>query len=425
MRLSDSLSSLSDFSRFFVPGHKGVIYQDDVTELDCTDDLYRSNGTIRDIECAISRLYGSSYSCLSTCGNTLCIQSMLSMCRFSGEKIVVPRNVHKSSVYSMGLLNIDPIWVDVEKDKNVKVDDIKNALCENTDVRGVFVTSPDYFGRIADISSIKSVCVDVPLLVDNAHGSHLIFFNMHPIGFGADFCADSAHKTLPVLTGGAWFHVGKNYAKRNRCKFEDLKYSAEIFSTTSPSFLTLKSIEKCAYWMENEGKKEFEILKKKVSSLKKKFGELFDKNVDDPIRICFDTQNIGYSCEEFISHLSKFKIKPEFGVGFKTVLIPSPFNEKIDWERLDSFINSLSPKDRIYSEESVDIKHEKKMSIHDAIFSNHERVEIEKCVGKISAQVVFNCPPGVAEIVPGEVISRNDINKMKLMGLKSIMTVRL
>ncbi len=423
LKLGDSLELLSGFSRFFVPGHKGKLFSHDATELDCTDDLYSSCGTIRNLESAVSEFYGSGFSCFSTTGNTLCIQSILRMAFLYGDLVVVPRNVHKSVVYAMALLNIRPLWVDVCPNRNAQVDEIIKKIASNPGAKGVFLTSPDYFGRMVDISSIRKSC-ELPILVDNAHGSHLIFFGMHPLDFGADFSADSAHKTLPVLTGGAWFHVGKKCAKKYGFEFEDLKQSEEVFASTSPSFLILESLENCTYWMKCNGKKEFNALRDRVLKLKKKFPEFFDENVDDPTRICINTNKIGYSRDEFIKHMLEFKIKHEFSTDSRAVLIPSPFNSQEDWERLESCFNNISPKKKIETVYEKSEKHEVKMSLHEAINSKTERIAVSKCMGRICAQVIFKCPPGVAHIVPGEVINPQDIKLVKDLGIKTLNVVK-
>ena len=422
--LSSCLEYCNNFSRFHVPGHKGIVFPHDTTELDFTDNLYSSNGIIRDSENLISRIYGSGFSSFSTCGNTLCIQSILRLCFPRGGFVLVPRNVHKSTIYAMSVLNIEPVWVEVDCEQNVKCEDIEKCIEENKNIDGVFITSPDYFGRIADVSSIKKVCKNIPLLVDNAHGSHLIFFKKHPITLGADLSADSAHKTLPVLTGSAWFHVSKQYALDNSISFEDLKYSSEFFGSSSPSFLILESLEKCANWMKSCAQNEFNLLSCRVQKLKEKFSEIIDYNTDDPVRISFDTRKIGYTSKEFSQHLIKYSVQSEFNSGTKTVLIPSPFNSEKDWMRLYEALNDLSPKEEIKSQNIKFRNHVKVMSLRESTFSESERIPIDLCNGRISAQVIFRCPPGIAEFVPGELIQEEDIEILKSMNFNSIRVVR-
>lgn len=409
-----------------MPGHKGNIdFKYDLTEIDDTDDLYDSNGSIRLSEDLISKIYGSGVSVFSTQGNTLCIQTMIYLAVPYGGKMIVPWNAHGSVINIMGFLNISPVWVGIDSDKNVNIDDIEMQIQNNSDIDAVFVTSPDYFGNMVDIKKVKSVCGDIPLLVDNSHGSHLIFFDCHPLALGADLCADSAHKTLPVLTGGAWLGIGKAFLKNNHISYKDVKIAMQIFSSTSPSFLTLVSLERCASWLKNDGEKEFLKLKEKVDYTKGISPSIFLKNdIIDPVRITFDTSCVGISSKDFISHLERFKIKPEFGVDNKTVLIPSPFNSETDWKRLELAIKNIEIMSSKVSYKENNIERNFALSIHDAMFSKFDRIDISKCCGRISAQIVSKCPPGIPIVVPGEVISSSQFKLIQNLNLKSIRVVK-
>lgn len=418
------------FSKFHMPGHKGSInFKYDLTEIDNTDDLYDSNGSIKFSEDLVSKIYGSGVSSFSTQGNTLCIQAMIYLAVPYGGKMIVPSNVHKSVINTMGLLNISPIWVNVDSDKNADTNDIEIQLKNDPDVDAIFITSPDYFGNIVDIKKIKSMCGNIPLLVDNSHGSHLIFFDCHPISLGgADLCADSAHKTLPVLTGGAWLGVGKSFSENNHLYYEDVKNAMQIFSSTSPSFLTLVSLEQCALWLESKGKEEFIRLKEKVDYIKNINPDIFLKNnIVDPVRITFDMSSIGVSSEDFVDHLEKFKIKPEFGVDNKVVLIPSPFNSETDWKRLElalKNIKAISSEKKYKKNEENSMKREFALSIHDAMFSKFDKIDISECCGRISAQIISKCPPGIPIVIPGEVISPSQFELIQNLNLKSIRVVK-
>ena len=415
----------SDFSRFHMPGHKGhVNLCYDVTELDCTDDLYDSNGSIINSENLISKIYGSSSTIFSTQGNTLCIQTMISLSVPVGGSMLVTRNCHKSVVNSMALLGISPIWVDIEENSSSSTDKIIEKIKESPKVDSVFVTSPDYFGQLLEIDKIKSACEDIPLLVDNSHGSHLLFFNKHPLQLGADLCADSAHKTLPVLTGGAWLHLGKSFSEKRNLNYYDAKDKMMIFSSTSPSFLTLVSLERCARWIKKYGKSEFENLKEKVDHIKQISSDFILNDLVDPVRITFDTKNIGLTSDEFLSHLESFEIKSEFGVETKTVLIPSPFNDEKDWNRLDLAIKNIPFKPRIELQKNKNIIHKQVMSIRDSMFADFEKVSLNDSIGRISAQIVAKCPPGIPIIVPGEIISEKKLKLIKDFNLDYIKVVK-
>jgi arginine/lysine/ornithine decarboxylase len=337
-----------------MPAHKNISYftQFDLTELPLTDDLYNSCGPIKSSECLISSIYGSGITIFSAGGNTLCIQTMLHAANSFGDKIIIAKNAHKSAINAIKLLGLVPIWIDVDKYQNVLAKNIEYAIVKCPDISSVYITSPDYFGVMADIKAIKKICGKIPLLVDNAHGAHLKFIDkkMHPLDLGADLCADSAHKTLPlVLTGGAWLHVKNDFHKLNSdyiIKYRDMKESMAIFGSTSPSFLILMSLDRCGAWLVKNGEKKFKELANKVIEIKKiavQAGFEILKN-GDPTRITFDISYSVLESERFMNHMISCKVEPELIKDGKIVLIPSPFNSEKDFRRLKQAIISFKLK---------------------------------------------------------------------------------
>jgi arginine/lysine/ornithine decarboxylase len=437
----------SDFSSFHIPAHKGLYKgaKFDLTEIPCTDDLYDSRGLISKSEVLASEIYGSGVTVFSTGGNTLCIQTMLRIAFPCGGRIIAAVNIHKSAINAMALLNIEPVWAGVYEGQNVLASTIEQAIEENPDSGAVYITSPDYFGIMSDIKKIKEVCGKIPLLVDNAHGSHLKFMNLHPLEFGADICADSAHKTLPqVLTGGALLHVKKGFCPSGSnimVKYKDVKEAMSIFGSSSPSFLTIISLEKCMNWLKNNGKKEFEKLAKKVNKIKQNAAE-YNLNIlgqcllqkkyikdsksslikTDPIRITFNFQQ-ETETQKFLNHLYLNKIEPEFAGDKRIVLIPSPFNSKRDFDRLHQAIVSSSKLNKFKFKEHNNSKNKitfykpkkicPKISLEEAFFSPTKRVNAEKSIGRISSRTVFKCPPGVPIVFPGEEICEHHMELMR------------
>ena len=198
----------------------------------------------------------------------------------------------------------------------------------------------------------------------------------------------------------------------------------QIFGSTSPSFLTLLSLEKCAFWFKNKGKTEFLKLDETIKKIKNKYSDiLFKTNLQDPVRLTFDTANIGLSSQEFISHLEKFKVKPEFGINTKTVLIPSPFNGLADFKKLNLALKNISNKNfkLIIEEKNIDFC--AKISIRNAIFSKNENIFVKNAENKISAQTVARCPPGIPIVIPGEIINKQKMNILEELGINCIKVV--
>jgi arginine/lysine/ornithine decarboxylase len=291
-----------------------------------------------------------------------------------------------------------------------------------------------------DIKEIKKYCGEIPLLVDNAHGSHLKFIDMHPLDLGADICADSAHKTLPlVLTGGAMLHIKDNFCPKGSNKsldYKDVKDGMSIFGSTSPSFLILISLEKCINWLKINGRKEFRKLVNKVNRIKhlafesnlkildsnshRDIGEKINNNffAVDPTRITFDFSRKNFKAKDFADYLRSHKIEPEFSDEKRVVLIPSPFNSKKDFKRLRHAIISAGNLNK-FAEEKKDEDFYRsnflniKVPLRQAFFSKSEKISINRAAGRISSRAVFRCPPGIPILLPGEEICPEHIKIMK------------
>ena len=212
----------SNAARFHMPGHKGVpvlgFESFDITEIDGADELFTASGIIAESEQNASETFGAK-TFYSTGGSTLCIEAMMRLIAVyavsKGETttVLAGRNAHKAFLNAAALLDIRIKWLRPEKESSylccpISADDVENALSQDKKPTAVYLTSPDYLGNILDIKSISAVCKKhgVILCVDNAHGAYLRFLqtSLFPTDLGADMCCSSAHKTLPVITGGAY-----------------------------------------------------------------------------------------------------------------------------------------------------------------------------------------------------------------------------
>ncbi len=429
------------FSSFHTPGHKSNFFSKydlvslDLTELPVTDSLYEASGIIKELEAEISEFYGSGASFISCGGNTLCIQAMIRLVARAGDTILCDRVVHRSAVSAMGLLDINTVWIKrkiCEKSglaSEIDIYDLEKKLKNTKNVKAVYLTSPSYHGILQNIQEISKICKkhDILLLVDNAHGSHLKFFDLHPLDLGADITCDSAHKTLPVLTGGAWLHINKNN-KLNEKLIKNAKSAMALFGSTSPSYITMASISICVEWLKKNSKQDFFSLKKRVSKINllaqdKNIFLVSDYLITDPTRIVLGVFNIGYTGFEFAQRLREFNIEPEFCDENYVVLIPSPFNTKKDWEKLENFIRNIkikSPKKLDTIDSNLEFNNQK-MSISNALLrESQEEIDIENCVGKIAADIVCPCPPGIPVVMPGEEINIFSQKKLINYNIKKI-----
>lgn len=420
-------------SSFHTPGHKNNFYSKidllslDYTELPMTDSLYEASGAIKASEEKVSKLYGSKASFFSSGGNTLCMQAMIRLCAGRGEKILCDRLVHRSAVSAMALLGIEPVWVKRNFKNgiawNIDIKDLESKLKKNKDAKAFYITSPNYFGVMQDISLISKVCgqFGVPVIVDNAHGAHLKFLGLHPLDFGAAMTSDSAHKTLPVLTAGAWLHV-------NEEKFKNKAKSAmALFGSTSPSYPIMASLDIARCWLEKNGEKQYKALTKKVSDLKKlsNVKNMFLNGID-PARITINASALGFSGYELRNELYKHKIEPEMCGKYHVVLIPTPFNSEEDWRRLENFVKEIKPKDKkIILPEAFEMNIPKKVcSLTGGVMSDFETVSLKDCLGRVAAEIVCPCPPGVPVVMPGEEIGVFEKESLFEYGITEINVIK-
>ncbi len=220
-------------SRFHMPGHKGQSFLGceayDITEIAGADSLYEADGIIAESEKNAAELFGTAGTFFSTEGSSQCIRAMLYLairCQQGAARpyVIAARNAHKAFLYAAAMLDFDIVWLLPEEmhslcSCHITPEQLKKRLAEECERRGrppaaVYLTSPDYLGGQLTLGALAELChrYHTILAVDNAHGAYLHFLEKkeQPIDLGADICCDSAHKTLPVLTGGAYLQISKN-----------------------------------------------------------------------------------------------------------------------------------------------------------------------------------------------------------------------
>ena len=429
----------SGTSRFHMPGHKGrsVLGCEplDITEISGADVLYGADGIIAESENYASALFGSGHSFYSTEGSTLAIKAMLALIkkRSQGERttVLAARNVHKAFVYACALLDIDAEWIYPEQFTHL-------CSCEVTPITlesklkampslpaAVYVTSPDYLGNIADIAKLSDVChaYGIPLLVDNAHGAYLAFTepSLHPLALGADMCSDSAHKTLPVLTGGAYLHVSKNYPADE----DEIRAALALFASTSPSYLILQSLDLCNEYLAGEYRAELKECIKRFDSIKK---ALADRGIaveqSEPLKLVLTKSKCSYSGEELADILREALIEPEFYDVDALVLMATPSLTPTDFDRLEKALLSLEPKSDAGTEPPAPSVPERALSIREAVFSASETIATSDSVGRICASPAVSCPPAVPIVMSGEIIDKRSAELMLYYETEKISVIK-
>ncbi len=421
-------------SSFHTPGHKGrcgflpLEARLDLTELPLTDSLYECDGCIRESELRAAAFFGAEYTAVSSGGCTLAIQGMLAAFAGNGGKVIFGRNIHRSAINAAMLLGIEPVWIMNRRDGGrglpgrIYPGDVLRAISDNPDSAAVYITSPDYYGCLSDIGEISKVCrqYGIPLLVDNAHGTHLIAFGLHPITLGASATACSAHKTLPVLTGGAWLNCNDAGA------IPRVKASMALFGSTSPSYLTMASLDLARAWMERDGISEFRLLAEKVSDIRALAADVgfgLPHGECDPVRLTLLTRPLGMSGDDAAAYFRERGAECEHSDGCAAVFILTPFNSESDIDLLRNAIAAF-PKGAALPDVSEDLTTDGlpivKMFPREAMLRASESIPSEKAAGRVAAEAACPCPPGVPVVMPGELIDEKCVNILLKTGIPRI-----
>lgn len=466
--------------RFHMPGHKGKSLVGsligsrmgnnqraagmplapeafDITEIEGADVLYRAKGIIKESEDNASRLFGTAKTKYSTEGSSLSIRAMLYLTmlytKMAGREpiILAGRNAHHTFMTAAALLDLRVSWLYPEKWESLvaceitpenldrvlretehgaldelsgkKKDAASDGMCGKP--AAVYITSPDYLGNVADIAGLSAVCHkhDVLLLVDNAHGAYLNFLSesRHPIALGADMCCDSAHKTLPVLTGGGYLHISGN-APKMFC--EQAEKAMSLFASTSPSYLIMQSLDAANKYLADGYAERLAAFVEKVTELKahlQQYGYTMLGN--EPLKLTIAPKNFGYTGEELAGILSEQGIVCEFADPDFVVMMFTPEISQDSLEYLTTVLCSVPRKVSITTKPPMLSKPTQVCSIREALFAISREVPVSECLGQVLASTSVACPPAIPIVVCGERIDADAMKCLEYYGVESCRVV--
>ena len=428
----------SDLSRLHMPGHKGQsflgIEKYDITEINGADVLYSADGIIKQSEQNAASLFSSAATFYSTEGSSLCIKAMLSLvCKGKKERplILAARNVHKAFIYAGALLDFDVEWMYAAGNEHLcscvlTADEVREYIEKSEKTPdALYITSPDYLGRMWDIKAISELCDEygIPLLVDNAHGAYLAFLNesLHPINLGATMCCDSAHKTLPVLTGGAYLHIsekGKDYIPFA----EDC---LALHASTSPSYIILQSLDLCNAYLNNGYREKLFDTCTTVSAIKMILSNAgFTSVSEEPLKLTVSPLRCGYTGYELAEYLYENKICCEFCDRDFAVMMFTPENTPTDLCRVIEIFGEIPKKEALSSKEYKILPAPKKLTLRQAVFAESELIPVHEAEGRICASPTVSCPPAVPVVVSGEIITKNALEIFELCGIETVRVIK-
>lgn len=440
----------SGMSRFHMPGHKGHKFigceDADITEIEGADVLSMADGIIAKSQANTSRLFYTGQTLYSAEGSSLCIKAMLMAVLMDArlnrkqerEYVLAARNIHRSMIDACALIDIDIEFIrhmasDSICSSNILPEDVEKYL-ENLEKNGkkdypmvVYITSPDYLGNIADIAGIARVCERyfIPLIVDNAHGAYLAFLeeSLHPIKLGATMCCDSAHKTLSVLTGGAYLHISEKYKKRYT---EFAKKGLALFGSTSPSYLILQSLDLCNRYITQGYKEKLKNCIDTVNEVKRYLKQKEIPVMDtEPLKIVINATKVGYTGFKMGSSMREYGIECEYADFQFVVLMATPENTRLDFERIKKWGGSIPKKSSLKLSPVCKSEPIRKMTIREAVMAPSEVIDIKDSVGRICAEETVSCPPAVPIVVCGEVIGIDEVKLLEMYNIKNVCVVSL
>lgn len=427
--------------RLHMPGHKGEgplgMEALDITEIPGADSLYEADGVIAQSEKNASALFGAP-TLYSTEGSSLCIRAMLALVQrhaaAQGRRPVIAagRNAHKTFLSAAALLDLPVNWLTPEGAQSylscaLSAGELEAQLAAMDEPpAAVYLTSPDYLGNTVDVAALSAVCHrhGALLLVDNAHGAYLRFLpqSRHPIDLGADLCCDSAHKTLPVLTGGAYLHIAESMPQTLRAQAKD---ALALFGSTSPSYLILQSLDAANRTLAQGYRARLADFLPLVQRAKDALrAQGYALCGDEPLKLTLRTKPYGYRGEELAARLAEGGVVCEFADPDFLVMMLTPEIGESGLARMVEVLAAVPRRDAIWEEPPAFRRAERVMSIREAMLASGECVPVEASEGRVLASASVGCPPAVPVLVCGERIDAHAIACFGYYGIKTCMVVK-
>ncbi len=433
----DALKKLMEegHTSFHFPGHKNkntliewgeYIPYIDTTETEGMDNLLEPRGIIKESQELAAKAFRAKATYYAVNGSTGSNYIAMATITKPGDKVLVQRNCHKSIYNGMILNRLNPVYLYPNYNEKHHVltgidpEDIERAIQENPDIKAVIITNPNYYGVCSDIEEIVKVVhkYNKVLMVDEAHGPHLVFSEKGPISSieaGADIVIHSTHKTLPSFTQTSMIHVGTDRIDLNK-----LRDRYTLFTTTSPSYLFTLSNEIATAYMDGEGRERLGRNIEKIDQVIERLnsidrvsvftGDREDSTIHDKdnTKILFKIDGIKGS--EVMKILrKKYNIRLEMSDYYYGLALATVMNEDEDFEKLIQAIEDIARTEPYEELNQTSIKMPTpkiRMGAYDAYYAKKELLNLKDSIGRISATSVIPYPPGIPLIAPGEEITQ-------------------
>lgn len=439
--------------QFHIPGHKKGTGIDpefrnfigdnalsiDLINISPLDDLHQPKGIIKQAQDLAAEAFGADHTFFSVQGTSGAIMTMVMAVCGPDDKIIVPRNVHKSVMSAIVFSGAIPVFIHPEIDENLGIshgitnDSVEKALQQHPDAKGVLVINPTYFGISADLKKIVEIAHshNVPVLVDEAHGAHIHFHDELPLSAmqaGADMAATSVHKLGGSMTQSSILNVKDGLVSAKR-----VQSILSMLTTTSTSYLLLASLDVARKRLATEGQELIDKTIKLAQSMRKQINEiehLYCVGEEilgskatfgyDPTKLIISVKDLGISGFEVEKWLrEKYNIEVELSDLYNILCIISPGDTEREANILVKALQELADECEHRIEKIVPLQvllpdiPLLALTPRDAFYAETETIPFEESEGRIIAEFIMVYPPGIPIFIPGEIITKENLHYIR------------
>ncbi|MGI6081708.1 MAG: aminotransferase class I/II-fold pyridoxal phosphate-dependent enzyme [Limnochordia bacterium] len=434
---------------FHIPGHKqgaGMApeFRDflgsnalsiDLVNIPPVDDLHRPRGMIKEAQALAAEAFGADHTLFAVQGTSGAIMAMIIACVRPGEKILIPRNVHRAVMTGIVLSGALPVFMTPEIDTEfgvahgVSVSTVRRALGEHPDARALLLVNPTYFGVVSDLQAIVEVAHerDVPVLVDEAHGAHLYFhpsLPMSAMAAGADVAATSVHKLGGSLTQSSVLNVRNGFVNPQR-----IQAVLSMLTTTSTSYLLLASLDAARKQLATRGREMLDAVialaewaRDEINAIpglcclgKKDVGSLSSSHGYDPTKLFISVKGLGLSGLEVEQLLrDRYRIEIEMSDLYNILAIVTFADRGSTVAALVKALREIAEGVGVRRPRLVHVRlpdlPRLALTPREAFYRNSEPVALADSAGRIAAEFVMVYPPGIPLLLPGELIEQKNLD---------------
>ncbi|MEH1818407.1 MAG: aminotransferase class I/II-fold pyridoxal phosphate-dependent enzyme [Nostoc sp.] len=436
---------------FYTPGHKlgeGIsqpladllgkaVFRADLTELGDLDNLFAPQGVIQEAQQLAAEAFGASQTWFLVNGSTCGIEAAILATCGTGDKIILPRNVHSSAIAGLILSGAIPIFVHPEYDPvldiahSITPNAVQSALQQHPDAKAVLVVYPTYYGVCGDLSAIANIThqYNIPLLVDEAHGAHFAFHPELPtpaLAAGADLTVQSIHKVLGAMTQASMLHI-----QGKRIDGDRISKALQLVQSTSPSYVLLASLDAARQQMALHGKMLMSRTLQLADEARTRISQIPGLSIlempwlgESPGFMTLDKTRLtvtvsafgltGFEADEILDE--KLGVTAEFASLQHLTFIISLGNTSADIEQLVQSFTTLAKeycrtdstvKNQVWQNLDKTPSHILQLSPREAFFAVSETLPLSQTNKRICAEIICPYPPGIPVLMPGEVITKS------------------